>query len=211
MRDVASGEVLVGCTPTDGCACDTYEAIFSEARAGVSPPRPRFETHTEIVVSPEDDIELRRVRITNLSRTARAIEVTSYAEVVLASAAADALASGLQQSVRSDGDPGERAGDPVHAASALARGAPPWIFHLMTVHGGTGGKCSYETDRCAFIGRGRTWPLRKRCSERREFCRTQGSVLDPIVAIRRQITLDAGRLSRSILSLDRRTRGKPSR
>jgi hypothetical protein len=58
-------------------------------RAGrVSPPRfagsgnGDFETHTEIVVSPEDDIELRRVRITNRSRQRREIDVTSYAEIV---------------------------------------------------------------------------------------------------------------------------------
>ena len=46
--------------------------------------------HTEIAVSPEDDIELRRVRITNMARTRRTIEVTSYAEVVLAPDGADA-------------------------------------------------------------------------------------------------------------------------
>ena len=50
-----------------------------------------YETHTEIVVSPEDDIELRRMHITNRSRTRRVIDVTSYAEVVLAPPAADAL------------------------------------------------------------------------------------------------------------------------
>ena len=50
-----------------------------------------FETHTEIVVSPEDDIELRRTRITNRSRQRRVMEVTSYAEVVIASSASDAL------------------------------------------------------------------------------------------------------------------------
>ena len=50
-----------------------------------------FEIHTDIVVSPEDDIELRRVRITNRSDARRTLEVTSYAEVVLAPLAADAL------------------------------------------------------------------------------------------------------------------------
>jgi cellobiose phosphorylase len=43
------------------------------------------------VVSSEDDIELRRLRITNRAAQARTIEVTSYAEVVLAPGAADAL------------------------------------------------------------------------------------------------------------------------
>ena len=42
-----------------------YEAIFSEARAEFRRRDSDLEAHTEIVVSPEDDIELRRVRITN--------------------------------------------------------------------------------------------------------------------------------------------------
>jgi len=70
---------------------DKYEAIFSEARAEFRRRDHDFDTHTMIAVSPEDDIELRRVTITNRARTRRAIDVTSYAEVVLASPAADAL------------------------------------------------------------------------------------------------------------------------
>ena len=68
-----------------------YEAIFSEGRAEFRRRDGEFDTHTEIVVSPEDDIELRRVRITNLSAVRRTLEVTSYAEVVLAPDAADNL------------------------------------------------------------------------------------------------------------------------
>ena len=40
-------------------------------------------------MSPEDDAELRRVSITNLGREARHVELTSYAEVVLAPQGAD--------------------------------------------------------------------------------------------------------------------------
>ena len=50
-----------------------------------------IETHTEIVVSPEDDIELRRVKITNRSRNVRTLELTTYGEGVLATPAADAM------------------------------------------------------------------------------------------------------------------------
>jgi hypothetical protein len=46
----------------------TYEAIFLEGRAEFRRRDNEIDTHTEIVVSPEDDIELRRVRITNRSR-----------------------------------------------------------------------------------------------------------------------------------------------
>src|SRR6201999_2400955 len=33
---------------------------------------------------------------------------------------------------------------------------PPWMIHLMTVHGTADGEPSYETSRGAFIGRGRS-------------------------------------------------------
>ena len=64
--------------------------MFSEGRAEFR-CRDDYDTHTEIAVSPEDGIELRHVCITNRARTRRAIDVTSYAEVVLAPPAADAL------------------------------------------------------------------------------------------------------------------------
>jgi len=83
--------LLVEYPPADAQAAETYQAIFSEGRAEFRRRDHDYDTHTEIVVSPEDDIELRRVRITNRTRTRRTIEVTSYAEVVLAAPAADAL------------------------------------------------------------------------------------------------------------------------
>ena len=49
-----------------------------------------IETHTEIIVSPEDDIEMRRVNITNHGNAPVRMEITSYAEVVLALPAEEA-------------------------------------------------------------------------------------------------------------------------
>jgi cyclic beta-1,2-glucan synthetase len=57
-----------------------YEAAFSQGRVDFRTTNNDIETHTEVVVSPEDDIEMRRVRITNCSTTSRTLEVTSYAE-----------------------------------------------------------------------------------------------------------------------------------
>jgi cellobiose phosphorylase len=62
---------------------ENYEVIFSEGRAEFRRRDQQIESHTEIVVSPEDDVELRRLRINNRSRRKRMIEITSYAEVVL--------------------------------------------------------------------------------------------------------------------------------
>src|SRR5574341_54739 len=63
------------------------------------------------------------------------------------------------------------------------------MFHLMAVHGGGIGEISYETDRLPFIGRGHTVADPQAMRGPGALSGSQGSVLDPIVAIRYQITL----------------------
>ncbi len=84
IREVASGGFWSAAYQPALKRPKKYEAIFSEGRAEFRCLNHDFDTHTEIAVSPEDDIELRRVTITNRGRTRREIEVTTYAEVVLA-------------------------------------------------------------------------------------------------------------------------------
>ncbi len=168
----------------------SYEAVFSQGRAEFRRRDNDIETHTEIVVSPEDDIEMRRIHLTNRSRKKRSIEVTSYAEVVLTSGIADALHPAFSNLfVETEIIPRR------HAILCTRRPRSsheqaPWMFHLMKVHGGGDGKSvSYETDRMQFIGRGNTIadPL---SMNQGELSGTQGSVLDPIVSIRYRITLN---------------------
>jgi cellobiose phosphorylase len=66
----------------------------------------------------------------------------------------------------------------------------PWMFHLMAVHGADIGEISYETDRMQFIGRGNTVAAPHALNGAAALSGSQGSVLDPIVAIRYRITLD---------------------
>ena len=84
IRDVASGVYWSTAYQPVKKASKEYEAIFSEGRAEFRRRDEGLDTHTEIAVSPEDDAELRRITITNHSETARTIDITSYAEVVLA-------------------------------------------------------------------------------------------------------------------------------
>ena len=135
---------------------DSYEAIFSEGRAEFRRRDGHFETYTEIVVSPEDDIEMRRVRMTNRSRRRRQIEITSYAEVVIAPPAADALHPAFSNLfVQTEIMPGRRAILCTRRPRSLDEQSP-WMLHLMVVHGATSGEVSCETDRLRFIGRGRS-------------------------------------------------------
>ena len=88
--------------PTLRCATKGYEAIFTQARAEFRQRHAGLEIHTEISVSPEDDVELRRVTLTNHSPRPHVIELTSYAEVVLAHRRRGRGPSRLQQSVRAN-------------------------------------------------------------------------------------------------------------
>ena len=194
IRDVTSRAFWsIACQPTRQRA-KQFEAIFSEGRAEFRSHDHGYDTHTEIAVSIEDDIELRRVRITNRGRTRRAIDVTSYAEVVLASDAADALHPAFSNLfVRTEILREERAILCTRRPRSQAEPAP-WMLHLMAVHGGEVGEVSYETDRLRFIGRGNTIADPQALRGVAGFFSgalsgSEGSVLDPMVAIQHRITL----------------------
>jgi len=90
LRDVDSGEVWSAGLQPSGVEPDRYEVVFSEDRVEISRRDGTIDTHLEILVSPEDDAEVRRVSLSNSGSRAREIEVTSYAEIALAPPAADA-------------------------------------------------------------------------------------------------------------------------
>ncbi len=195
LRDVTSGEFWsTACQPTLKRSKPS-EVIFSEGRAEFRSRDHGYVTHTEIAVSIEDDIELRRVRITNRARARRSIDVTSYAEVVLAPAAADALHPAFSNLfVQTEIVRGQQAILCTRRPRSQGEAAP-WMLHLMAVHGAETGEVSYETDRLRFIGRGNTVAepravLGDGDSYEETLSGSDGSVLDPIVAIRCRITLD---------------------
>jgi len=171
---------------------DHYEAIFSQGRVEFRRRDDGVETHTVIIVSPEDDVEVRRIHLTNHSRKKRKMKITSYAEVVLAAAAAD------------DGHPAfsnlfvqTEINEHQNAITCTRRARskeekPLWMFHLMKVNDSGPHVVSYETDRAKFIGRGYTLHHPQAMDQDESHSGSQGSVLDPIVSIQHSITLRPG-------------------
>ena len=191
LRDVATGAFWSTTHQPTLHRSDRFEAVFSEARAEFRTRTYDIESYTEIAVSPEDDVELRRLRLTNTGQTRRTIEVTSYAEVALAAPAADALHPAFSNLfIQTEVVPEQRA--------ILCTRRPRshgelshWMFHLMAAHGAAaGGALSYETDRLRFVGRGRTPANPRAMREPGPLSGTAGSVLDPIVAIRGRFVLE---------------------
>jgi cyclic beta-1,2-glucan synthetase len=191
IRDLDNESTWSGAYQPSLKTAETYEVVFSQGRAEFRRQEQNFETHTEIVVSSEDDVEMRRVHISNRSRRKRWLEVTSYAEVVLTAAAADAAHPAFSnlfvqteilpqrdailctRRPRGDGDP------------------QPWMFHLMKVHNAEIKDVSFETDRSEFIGRTRSIHDPEALSKNKQLSNSQGAVLDPIVSIRYRFQIDA--------------------
>jgi cellobiose phosphorylase len=145
---------------------------------------------TEIVVSPEDDIELRRIHLTNSSRIKRSLDLTSYAEVVLASSAQDDLHPAFSNLFVQTEILKEK-----EAILCTRRPRSPeepilWMFHMMTVRGVNAEKISFETDRMQFIGRGETIISPDAVKDSSSLSNSEGSVLDPIVAIKFHLVIE---------------------
>ena len=189
IRDLTSGDYWSTAHQPTLKRSQHYEAIFSEGRAEFRRRDHDFDTHTDIVVSPEDDIELRRMRITNRARTRRTIEVTSYSEVVIASPASDALHPAFSNLFVQTEIIDQRQAILCSRRPRALNEQTPWMFHLLAVHEGDSSEVSYETDRAQFIGRGNDLAAPNAMINSGKLSGSEGAVLDPIVAIRHRITL----------------------
>lgn len=171
---------------------DHYEAIFVQGRAEYRRRDAAIEAHTEIAVSPEDDVEIRRVTLTNLSSRTRHMEVTSYAEVVLATLSSDLAHRAFSNLFVQTEILPERQAILCTRRPRTPDEQTPWMFHLLAAPDMVADRVSFETDRARFIGRGHSLvnPLALDPQHAPgHLSNTAGAVLDPVVAIRRRLTL----------------------
>ena len=189
LRDLESGAVWSTAWQPTLKTGRRYKAIFSQSRAEFRRRDEQIDLHTEISVSPEDDIELRRISINNRSDAPRTIEVTSYAEVVLALASHDLSHPAFSNLFVQTELVRNRQAILCTRRPRSAGEKPPWLLHLMTVQGTTRGEASFETDRMKFIGRGRTLAAPAALERNAQLSNSDGPVLDPVICIRHVLHL----------------------
>jgi cyclic beta-1,2-glucan synthetase len=195
IRDIESNKVWSNTVQPSRTRPDSYSVVFSEGRADfhrmdIVGNGDTYETHTEIVVSPEDDIELRRIKITNCSDLRREIEVTSYAEIIIASAPEDASHPAFSNLFVHTEILADRRAILYTRRPRSVGQQVPWAFNLMIVHGASSDNISFETDRLKFIGRGHDISNPAAMAHPGRLSDSQGAVLDPAAAIRRRIVLE---------------------
>jgi cyclic beta-1,2-glucan synthetase len=195
LRDVRSGTVWSAAYQPVRREADEYRATYTVDRAVFQRKDEGIETQLEIAVSPEEDVEVRRVSLTNRSDRPREIEVTSFVELALAPPAEDLAHPAFGKLFLETSY--------LPASTAILCGRRPrgegelglWALHALSVEGHMQGQVEWETDRERFLGRGRG-PERPAALDGRALSGTTGAVLDPIASLRLRVRLAPGGFAR---------------
>lgn len=188
LRDLDSGEWWsLGLQPT-GKAADSRTAGYEPGRFILRCENSDIEAVLEVCVSPDDDLELRRVTLNNRSGRHRWIEITSYLEVVLNHPAADAAHPAFSKLFVQTEFVAEREVVLARRRPRSAHEVYPWLVAAALGPG----ELTYETDRMRFLGRNRTPAEPRTLRDERPLSGGIGNVLDPVFALRRRLGLGPG-------------------
>ncbi|MFI5008130.1 MAG: glucoamylase family protein, partial [Solirubrobacterales bacterium] len=191
LRDVRSGSVWSATFHPTLKEPEEYVVNFLPEKATFRRRDDDIVTQLDISVSTEDDVEVRRLGVTNHSDRPREIEITSYAEIVLASPADDLAHPAFGKLFLETEYLPESAALLCHRRPR-AHGEPEaWALHVLSLEGRPQGPVEWETDRARFLGRGQG-PEKPRALDGRSLSGTTGVVLDAVVSLRQRIRLAPG-------------------
>lgn len=190
IKDLQNGRVWSNTFHPIGGAVEEHMASLAIDRAEFRRLDEGIETQSEILISPEDDVEIRRITLINRSGRIRELEITSYAELALAAHNSD-----LQHPAFSKLFVQTEALPEMMALLATRRlrspeEKPVWFAHRITLEQAEPQTFSFETDRRRFIGRGRD--LANPIALGDPLSNTEGQVLDPVFSLRRMLSLKPG-------------------
>ncbi len=187
VRDADDGRYWsVGHQPTRRPTA-LYEVTYSIDKAEIRRVDDEIETLLEIAVAPDRDLEVRRLTVTNLGKRPRTLEVTSYAEIVLDSQAADLAHPAFGKLfLQTEWLPDSNA-ILVRRRTRSPEEAHRWAFHATV--GPTNGDVSWDSDRAEIVGRRRSLARPAMLDRGQQLGANGGAVLDPALALRRSIVL----------------------
>lgn len=191
IKDMKLGEIWSAAYQPTQTKGNEYSVNFKGDKAEFRRKDYHIETLTEIVVSPEDNAEIRLITLINHSSETRYIELTSYLELSLAPHIADRAHPCFNKLfIETEAIP------EVSALLGFRRlrspdDRPIWAVHLLSTSQISNEDVQYETDRGRFIGRGRS--LKHPLALSGDLSNTTGTVLDPIFSIRKRVVIEPGR------------------
>ncbi|RLQ87121.1 GH36-type glycosyl hydrolase domain-containing protein [Notoacmeibacter ruber] len=193
LRDVASGQWWSATSQPRHLANERASTVFTDSQAEFRKHVGTIHSHMDVLVTTEGDGEGRRLTLSNSGTVDRLIEVTSFAELVLSNDQADMAHPAFSKMfVRTEID---RAGDAILATrNKRTHGEPDiHVAHLVTENAAQRRSTQFETDRRAFIGRGRSLASAAAFDPGAELSGSAGFTLDPIMSLRRVVRIPAGK------------------
>ncbi len=171
---------------------DSYQTIYSEHKAEFICRREKLSSHMEVIVSAEDNVELRRISLTNFSAKDRVITLTSYLEPILTSHAADnAHMTFSNLFIETEYVPSKQALI-AHRRRRSHDDADVWAFHLVSTRASKVEETQFESSRRNFLGRAQSLRNPAALAQGVRLQGMQGAVLDPILSLRETIHLKGG-------------------
>ncbi|CNG90593.1 cyclic beta-1%2C2-glucan synthase [Yersinia kristensenii] len=193
LRDLRSGRSWSAGAQLAASDNAHREVIFGEDHAEFICRDGTLTSTMNVLISSEDDGEVRRVSLLNTGRRAREIELTSYAEMVLTAAAADnAHPAFAKMFVVTEFLP-ELGALIATRRPRTAQEPQVWAAHFMVADGLPVSVLQYETDRAKFIGRGNRVATSTAIQVGESLSNTLGTVLDPIFSLRQSLLVPAGK------------------
>ena len=189
LRDVQSSRIWSATYQPTCVRPDSYEVIFAIDKAEFHRRDFEIESHLEVVVSPENDAEIRQLTITNDGSQARQIEVTSYVEPVLNSQGADLAHPAFHKLFIETEYVAEEAALLAHRRPRGPGQEPLWAVHVLACGAEAAESIQYETSRQRFLGRDRSPRRPAALDAGGQLTGQVGAVLDPVLALRCRVRI----------------------
>jgi cyclic beta-1,2-glucan synthetase len=168
---------------------ESYRVTFDPAKVELWRREEGIVTHNDITVSPDQNFEVRRVQVSNTTSKLRRIEITSYAEVALASVGADLSHPAFSKMfIQTDYVP-ELEVILCERRPRSRKEESIFLFHSIVMPV-CFAETQFETSRPDFLGRGRTLGLAQALDTK--LGAHSGPVLDPCISLRTRLDIDPG-------------------
>ncbi|MBN9430058.1 MAG: glycosyl transferase, partial [Burkholderiales bacterium] len=192
LRDVRSNQTSSASPQPMADVAQPGDVLFSEDRASFVHRNGSLTMTLDVLVSGEDDCEVRRLSLANGGRRAREMEITSYAELALVAPAADVAHPAFSKLFVLTEYLPEFGALIAHRRPRSLEEPPIWAAHFAVVEGEITAEPQHESDRARFLGRGRDAASAAAIQDGQPLSNTVGCVLDAVFSLRQRMLIPPG-------------------
>lgn len=170
---------------------EEYQVTFSEDRAEFHRRDGDISTCMQIIVAPEDNVEIRHITLSNHSSKRHNLELTSYLEPTLNPPNNDLDHPSFSKLFIQTEYLASKNALLAKRRKRSAHEMETWGLHVVVSDGEILSNIQYETDRNSFIGRGRSLSKAQALLDNRNLSNETGTAIDPILSLRINVLVPA--------------------